>query len=564
MTFAKSRVFVLGLDGATFSLIRPWAQAGYLPSFQRLLANGTSAILNSTFPPKTASAWLSLATGLNPGQHGVFDFINYDVRSYTFFEKQMVKGGPRAQGRTLWDVVGQQGGKVAAIGVPMTYPVWPVNGVMIGENVLVDIEQQAYPLDRAKSWAEGYLSLPSFYRLMRTAPDRFAEESLLLAERRLQILQEVLSQDLFQFVMIVLDEPDRSQHCYWKHMGDKTSSLQDTILKHYRVCDTALALLLEHMDENTSLFIVSDHGGGAAPGKYVNFNVALQQAGLLRRHQTTASVSPDRFVKSLVCCLREAVYQRFSHHEIMRLKGMLPRRVKNFFTDVSQNTNLIDWPQTSAYRFEMHPPSEGVMVNLRERQSAGAVRPEDYARVRQDVVAALKDLTDPQTGKRIIREIRLREEAYWGEHIQDAPDIVMLLADGYRGGNGLDELISEVPETTLDFWNGEHRMEGVFLAYGDKIRPGTNLPPLSPESLAPSALYAAGLAASPSMRGQVVNNAFSSSYLTTAPLSALPPPKELVLHPSEQVMERAPMTSSLSSQEEQALVERLRGLGYLE
>src|SRR5262245_19532200 len=177
MTFAKPRVFVLGLDGATFSLIRPWAQAGHLPALQRVLASGASAILNSTFPPKTASAWLSLVTGLNPGQHGVFDFINYDVRSYSFFEKQMVKGGPRAQGRTLWDAVGQQGGKVAAIGVPMTYPVWPVNGVMIGENVLVDIEQQAYPLSQMRSLAEAYLSLPSFYRLMRSAPDQFAEES---------------------------------------------------------------------------------------------------------------------------------------------------------------------------------------------------------------------------------------------------------------------------------------------------------------------------------------------------------------------------------------------------
>jgi len=563
MSFAKPRVFVLGLDGATFSLIRPWVQAGHLPAFKRVLEGGANTVLNSTFPPKTASAWLSLVTGLNPGQHGVFDFINYDVSSYSFLEKHMVKGGPRAQGRTLWDVVGQQGGKVAAIGVPMTYPVWPVNGVMIGENVLVDIDQQAYPLDKTRSWAEGYLSLPSFYRLMRSAPDRFAEESLLLAERRLQILQEILNRDHFQFVMVVLDEPDRSQHCYWKHIGDNTNSLQDTVLKHYRVCDTALALLLEHMDENTSLFIISDHGGGPAPGKYVNFNVALRQAGLLRLRQTSALVSPDRFVKRLVCCLRESIYQRFSHHEVMRLKSLLPRPVKNFFLDVSQNINLIDWSQTSAYRFEMHPPSEGVMVNLQGRQSAGAVHKEDYERVRSDIIAALKDLIDPQTGKRIVREIHLREEVYWGEHIQDAPDIVLLLADGYRGGSGLDDLISEVPETTLHFWNGEHRMEGIFFAYGDKIRSGTRLPYLSPEDVAPNALYAAGISAGPSMKGHLVNDVFSSTYLVTTPINTLSLTKEQSRYLSRSENDY-PANSSLSSQEEQALVERLRGLGYIE
>ena len=83
-----------------------------------------------------------------------------------------------------------------------------------------------------------------------------------------------------------------------------------------------------------------------------------------------------------------------------------------------------------------------------------------------------------------------------------------------------------MPETTLDFWNGEHRMEGVFLAYGDKIRPGAHLPSLSPEDVAPNALYAAGMSAVPSMRGHVVNDAFSPTYLVTAPVDTLPRIKE--------------------------------------
>jgi len=211
----------------------------------------------------------------------------------------------------------------------------------------------------------------------------------------------------------------------------------------------------------------------------------------------------------------------------------------------------------------MHPPSEGVMVNLQGRQSAGAVHKEDYERVRSDIVAALKDLTDPQTGKRIVREIHLREEVYWGEHIQDAPDIVLLLADGYRGGSGLYDLVSEVPETTLNFWNGEHRMEGIFLAYGDKIRPGAHLPSLYPEDVAPSALYAAGMVAVPSMRGHVVTDAFSSTHLVTAPISTLPR-REQSHQPAGRREDYRPANSSLSSQEEQALVERLRGLGYIE
>jgi predicted AlkP superfamily phosphohydrolase/phosphomutase len=318
------------------------------------------------------------------------------------------------------------------------------------------------------------------------------------------------------------------------------------------------------MDENTTLFIVSDHGGGPSPSKYVNFNVALREAGLLRLHQTSVYKAPDRFVKGMVCCLREAVYQRFSHHEVMRLKGLLPRPVKNFFSKTSQNTTLIDWSGTYAYRFEMHPPAEGVMVNLQGRQSAGAVHQEEYERVCRDVMAALKDLTDPQTGRKIVREIHPREEVYWGKYVQDAPDIVLLLEDGYRGGNGLDTLISEVPAETLNFWNGEHRMEGIFLAYGNKIRPGAFLPPLFPEDVAPSALYAAGTAAAPSMRGRIVKGAFSPTYFTTTPVDALARTREPSIHLVKRPAEYSPEATSLSSREEQALVERLRGLGYIE
>jgi predicted AlkP superfamily phosphohydrolase/phosphomutase len=238
--------------------------------------------------------------------------------------------------------------------------------------------------------------------------------------------------------------------------------------------------------------------------------------------------------------------------------------MKNFFLNASQNINLIDWSQTSAYRFEMHPPSEGVMVNLQGRQSAGAVHKDDYERVRSDIVAALKDLTDPQTGKRIVREIHLRDEVYWGEHVQNAPDIVLLLADEYRGGSGLDDLISEVPESTLDFWNGEHRMEGTFFAYGDKIRPGAHLLSLSPEDVAPNALYAAGMSAVPSMRGHVVNDAFSPAYLVNTPIDTLSHTREQSHYPAARREDHRSGNPALSSQEEQALVERLRGLGYIE
>jgi hypothetical protein len=57
---------------------------------------------------------------------------------------------------------------------------------------------------------------------------------------------------------------------------------------------------------------------------------------------------------------------------------------------------------------------------------------------------------------------------------------------------------------------------------------------------------------------------FSSTYLVTAPVDTLPRSREQVHHPSVRTEKHVSTDSSLSSQEEQALVERLRGLGYIE
>ena len=59
--------------------------------------------------------------------------------------------------------------------------------------------------------------------------------------------------------------------------------------------------------------------------------------------------------------------------------------------------------------------------------------------MRKEVRAAVKDLTDPQTGGRIVKEVFLREEVFWGAHLEDAPDIIVVLEEGYRGGAGTDE-----------------------------------------------------------------------------------------------------------------------------
>ena len=73
-----TKVFVLGLDGATWDILGPLADAGDLPNLARLRERGASGVLRSVFPPLSPVAWTGVMTGKNPGKHGVFEFLEFD------------------------------------------------------------------------------------------------------------------------------------------------------------------------------------------------------------------------------------------------------------------------------------------------------------------------------------------------------------------------------------------------------------------------------------------------------------------------------------------------------
>jgi predicted AlkP superfamily phosphohydrolase/phosphomutase len=65
----------------------------------------------------------------NSGKHGVYMFQDYDALSYSYVGR--TANSRYFAGQTIFDVVGEMGGTVAAVRVPMTYPAWPVKGVMV-------------------------------------------------------------------------------------------------------------------------------------------------------------------------------------------------------------------------------------------------------------------------------------------------------------------------------------------------------------------------------------------------------------------------------------------------
>ena len=74
----KTSVIVLGFDGMDPALTEKMMNEGRLPNFARLRDMGNFGPLQTVIPPQSPVAWATFATGLNPGGHGLFDFIHRD------------------------------------------------------------------------------------------------------------------------------------------------------------------------------------------------------------------------------------------------------------------------------------------------------------------------------------------------------------------------------------------------------------------------------------------------------------------------------------------------------
>lgn len=141
MPMRYRKVIVVGLDGLEPSLALPLMDAGELPNLGLLRARGGFGPVATTAPAQTPVAWSSFATGVNPGGHGIFDFLGRDPATYrpdialNRHERAGALGLPkvtnRRRGTPLWDLLAKAGVDSAVIRCPCTYPPEPVRGTLL-------------------------------------------------------------------------------------------------------------------------------------------------------------------------------------------------------------------------------------------------------------------------------------------------------------------------------------------------------------------------------------------------------------------------------------------------
>lgn len=558
MDYGRARVLVIGLDAATFRIIDPLLEQGRLPNLGRLMAEGASGPLRSTIPPLSPAAWVSAMTGRNPGRHGVFDFRHVDPNELHGRKPTFVRSQEYA-GSTVFDLLGGAGMRVGAFYIPLTYPAWPVNGVMVSGPITPD-HRRAYTYPEALSERLGEIARhisPSHLENFdeRAFRDELAWDTERHFEIGLQLLEEEGPFDLFWFHLHSLDS---AQHRFWKYLepggagqpesrgdGRADSGLAGTIEQLYGLADRGLGRLLERIGPDSLALVVSDHGARAKGATQVRFNAWLQAEGFLRF--SAGEANGGRFRR-----LYRRLVRRFPGRWRKKVRSRLPQELQERIG--RDSGERVDWQATRAYFFPMADPFGGVTINLAGRQPRGSVPPEEYERVRSQVRERLSDLNDPATGRRVVKSLYRKEEVFSGPYTDRAPDLLFEIDEHFHPESRLDgPWIGAGAPAAGKSWSGVHAMEGILVAWGEGILRGAPVEGAQLIDLAPTLLYALGLPIPEDVDGRALQAIFTGEFAASHELKYGAP-----LGP---VRERE---GRIAQGEEAAMLERLRSLGYIE
>jgi predicted AlkP superfamily phosphohydrolase/phosphomutase len=555
-----TKVLVLGLDGATPELVERWVGEDKLPNLKRIMQHGVYGKLRSVYPPISPAAWTTFATGYNPGKHGTFDFRDYDPKRYSCFADTIVDSNAFA-GKSIWDLVGASGQKVGVVTVPVTYPAWKVNGFMISGYPTPDSgKNYTYPPELAKSIP----LLVGDAAFFKSATHRvLLKEMNRLLHLCADVSVDLLKKDDYGLFIMVVGATDRAHHDWWKYIDPshpaydpKEAALYgDLILEVYQTADACVGKFLEAIDDDTTVIVMSDHGGGAHPKYYFNTNYFLSSLDLLKPSpKATKSTSG---LKGAFKQFYRSKIRRFPYLE--KIYRRLPQALKTMATNLDSQTMMgldaIDWQHTRAYRFPMYPPVEGIMINVAGRQPQGCVQPgAEYEELRTRILEEIRQLRDPQTGEPIVLEAYRREEIYHGERLETAPDLIIVTQDCYKGGTGIDTLVSEVPLEVLSKLSGVHRMDGILLAQGPHIRQNATIEGAGIIDVAPTIMYALGMPVPSDMDGSPLKGLFEESYTRQTQVEYIDE------HKYEDV---ASDEYGYSEEEEESVRLKLEALGYL-
>ena len=540
----RSKVVVIGLDGASWTYLTPLLREGALPNFRRLIEEGTSGALRTSLPPiESPTVWTTVATGKRPDKHGIHGFVMKSKKG----DKLVPVTNDRRKAIAFWEIASDFGLTVDVVSWYVSWPAQEVNGAFISERLLFpDLKHVAVPA----SWTEALRDHQADYLATRDARlGRFTAYPFNsatshsdstsphhLRDKHLSILDFSHRKDTVTFgvAMDLLDAGqsdvfavyfegiDRVCHRFLRHefarryprlakrlypaIDDEELKLFRNVLREYYIqIDEWIGAILDRIDDDTAVMVISDHGFG-------------------HRKAWKVHVGLDPLLEFL-----------------------------GYLSFAAADSKTIRWEETRLYdAYRATKTAGGVLLNLDGRHTSGVVPADKWRPLLEEAREVLSGLRT-QRGDPVFSAVKIERGA--GRKRSRADIIVSLdercLADSieYYG-----RYLPVSAFTRAEWMPGNHRIDGIFIASGGPFRKGATLLNGGIRDITPTLLKIAGIPPAKDMDGRPLDRAFETSMR-----------KGMVkgLVPSYERAREGEVADVESSPADSVIMQQLRALGYI-
>ena len=368
----EKKVVVLGIDGVPCSLLKRFIDEGLMPNLAGLVKKGTLSGMTASIPEVSSTSWSTFMTGVNPGKHGIYGFMELQKDSYNwrFPDSRDVSSS------TLWDIAGMNGKKSIVLNVPSTYPAKELNGILTAGFVALDLKKATWP-ESAYEYLKGIGYIMDVNaRKAQESLEALAEEIDRTFEVRKKAIMHFLDTGDWDLFVGVITETDRLHHYLWVALDDESHPQHDFFIGFYKKLDAFIGEIYKKVGDDIPFVMLSDHGFTTIK-KEVYLNTWLREQGYLKFLNDAPGSMEDMDEESRV-----------------------------FVLDPSR-----------------------IYIHQKGKYTKGSVDPADYEDLRNRIKSELMELTFE--GGKVIKEVLFKEEIYSGGLVKDAPDLVALSHEGY-------------------------------------------------------------------------------------------------------------------------------------
>jgi predicted AlkP superfamily phosphohydrolase/phosphomutase len=447
----EGRVFVLGLDGATYDLIGPWLEDGSLPNLRAFMDSGARGTLESVIPPMSPPAWASAITGVNPGKHAMFDWYRRLPNSRALVSET----SKSLRTKAIWTLLSEVERPVGAINVPLTDPPHPVNGFMITGMPHTDPNEFTYPPELGETLGD-YMKDSMGDHLDDENAEELLEKFMRTYQKRLEVTLRLMQERPWDLLWAVFTVTDRVQHYYWKFMDenhpkyepDAPEVLKKAVYNMWLEVDAGIGRILEVMPADATVIVMSDHGFGP-------------------------------------------IYKEVRLHNLVRGRDLDGDPI--CYTDGGI--------------------AQLIYVDLQGRLPYGVVPQDKYEETRDHIANLLLNLRDPDTGEPVVDAVYRKEDVYKGRYLSKAPDLIAIEKPFYYMQGDTIPGLDPIGEGSASF-NAFHQPNGIVAVTGPGIRSGElpGVPNLI--DIAPTILYMLGEPVRSYMDGAVIEDLFTPEHLS--------------------------------------------------